>query len=206
MMNLKYITLVLAIFQYVKADTCGGPVGNINDCLTKEASINHYGCCGVKFKYSQYYSKQACIPLPKSQSGRDFYLTKILKDYKILDKSDLELVCPEVEKEIKGYCTDYSYAMLDKGSDCFGLSLDNLKEQMHDDLSSLSCCVVRNNNDSNYDDLNSVFYSHVNVCMPLPKDKAIRDENMKKWLANLEEQNGKPLPFTYDDLTIECGN
>ena len=39
MIYLKYIILALAIFQYVKADLCGGAIGNLNDCLTKEVSV-----------------------------------------------------------------------------------------------------------------------------------------------------------------------
>ena len=46
-MNLKYIILTLAIFQYVKADMCGGSIENLNDCLTKEPPVKSYGCCGL---------------------------------------------------------------------------------------------------------------------------------------------------------------
>ncbi len=203
MMYLKYIILVLAIFQYVKADWCGGAIGNLNDCLTKEVSVKSYGCCGLKFKYAQYYEQQVCVQMPKTQTGRDYFMKQILKSYHIEDQSNIDLVCPEIEKEIKGNCSDYTSAMLDKGSDCFGLSLDNLKRQIND-ISSFSCCFIRNNKDS--DEYNIPLPPHVNLCVPLQKDKASRDAYIKKWMAAIEEQDGKPLPFTYDDLTIECGN
>ena len=202
MIYLKYIILALAIFQYVKADLCAGAIGNLNDCLNKEVSVKSYGCCGLKFKYAQYYEQQVCLQMPKTQTGRDYYMKQILKSYHIEDQSNMELVCPEIEKEIKGYCSDYAAAMLDKGSDCFGLSLDNLKGQI-DDISSYSCCFMRNNKES--DANNYILPPNVNVCMPLQKDKASRDAYIKKWMAAIQEQDGTPLPFTFDDLTIDCG-
>ena len=202
-MYLKYIILVLAIFQYVKADWCGGAIRNLNDCLTKEVSVKSYGCCGLKFKYAQYYEQQVCVQMPKTQTGRDYYMKQILKSYHIEDQSNIDLVCPEIEKEIKGNCSDYTSAMLDKGSDCFGLSLDNLKRQIND-ISSFSCCFIRNNKDS--DEYNIPLPPHVNLCVPLQKDKASRDAYIKKWMAAIQEQDGTPLPFTFDDLTMDCGN
>ena len=141
--------------------------------------------------------------MPKTQTGRDYYMKQILKSYHIEDQSNMELVCPEIEKEIKGYCSDYTAAMLDKGSDCFGLSVDNLKGQI-DDISSYSCCFMRNNKES--DAKNYILPPNVNVCMPLPKDKTSRDAYIKKWMAAIQEHDGEPLPYTFDDLTIECGN
>ena len=194
--------MALAIFQYVKADMCGEPVDNINDCLTKEVSVKSFGCCGLKFKYSQYYERQTCVPMPKTQSGRDYYMKRILKSYHIKYQSNIEIVCPELEKEIKGTCNDYSMAMFDKGSDCFKLSLDDLKGQI-DNLSSFSCCFVRNNKES--DLYNNPLPPNVNICLPLQKDKTTRDEYIKKWMAIMKEHYGA-LPFTFEDLTIECGN
>ena len=202
MMYLKYIVLALAIFQYAVADSCGGIIGNLNDCFTKEAPVKSYGCCGLKLKYNQYYTQQMCVPAPKTKAGREFYMKQILRSYHIEDKSNVEFVCPEADTEVKGYCTDYAAAMLDNGSDCFGLSLDNLKGQV--DTSAYSCCYIKNNKDT--DDYSSPLPPHVNLCLPLQKDAASREEYMKKWIAAVQERYGKTLPFTFDDLTIECGN
>ena len=156
-----------------------------------------------KLKYSQYYSQQSCFYAPRTKTGREYYKKQILKNYHIEDESKVEFVCPEIDKEINGFCTEYSSAMLDKPSDCFGLSLENLKGQV-DDISAYACCSVINKKETG--EYTHPLPTNINVCLPLLKYKASRDEYLKKWISSLNENYGKSSPFDLDYLTIDCGN
>ena len=205
MKHLKYLILSLLIFQYtITADRCGGTTEDINDCLNKDPQLPNYGCCGVKLNF-KYYTRSKCFPAPNTKAGREYFLKALLSQYNVEDKNNIEYVCPDEEVEVKGYCSDFATAMVDNPSDCLGLSVANFIDRMpQSEVDKFTCCSVRNNKDT--DDYTSQIPPHVNLCMPLYKDKEERD-NMMKTLVNAwkEMRKARPLPFDFEDLDIVCG-
>ena len=93
---------------------------------------------------------------------------------------------------------------MNKPSDCYGLSLDDLKEKAPDYVDLMSCCSIKNYKYT--DDYTSPIPYNVNLCAPLSKDKINRDASMKAMIDSWQKGREKPLPFTLEDLTIVCGN
>ena len=182
---------------------CGSYVQNINDCLTQEASLKYYGCCGLKYNISSTDTQQICFSAPNTKAGREFFLKQIINERRIDEKSVIEYICPKDEVEVKGNCSDFATLMLNKQSDCFGLSLDDYREKSPNYVDLLACCSIKNNKYT--DDYTSPIPYNVNLCAPLPKDKANRDAFMKAMIDSWQQGRETPLPFTFEDLTIVCG-
>ena len=205
MIHLKYLIFALFIFHYaIKADYCGGIVEDINDCFNKDATMKNYGCCGLKIKF-KYHTQQTCFPAPNTKVGRDYFLKYLISQYNVDETTNVEFVCPHEEVEVKGYCSDFSVVMVDKQSDCFRLSVQNYIDRMpQEEVDKYTCCGVRINKD--YDDYTSPIPPRVNLCLPLQKNKEDRDALMKTLVNAWGKDRKKPLPFTFEDLDIVCGN
>ena len=172
MKYLKYLLVLIFVNQIKTIDenTCENywPLENLSECFNKTVEDKRYFCCGLNITYSSGFSRSICEIIPGNKYSMDIY--KDIKERQY--DANIDIVCPEEEVEVKGYCSDFLGFYVDNPNKCTNLAVDGERKRF------ATCCAIKYKLDQKNDEY--PFPINVNMCIYLPKSKELRKATIEE--------------------------
>lgn len=187
MKNMKYFLLVILICHFmskeISYESCEdyGEITDLEECFDRIVAPHHF-CCGLKITYSDQKTLVSCKDLTASDISIDMFLEHLIEEF----DGRYEFICPDVEEEINGTCSEYSSFPVEDGNICLSLSGETGK----------TCCSLRYQMAEKIEEF--PFFPNHTECILLPNSKSKMDEEKKK-IKNR---------FNFDglEIIIDCGD
>ena len=200
MRKMSYLLLIIILIKSKEIeDTCSfyNINNSITECLDQAGPFPHYFCCGLNISYAETKVSR-CFPIQGSKPAVDILRDQLLEQYSEYNAT-LDLICPDKYDEIEGTCDEFYGFMVDDENKCLQLSVNDDSTDKRGNPAT--CCGVKIKYDHKIDRF--PFVNNTKICIPLPKDKELRDKALKEII---EPYNTTGSGISITSKCINIGN